>query len=84
MMPKQFLSFPGNISFTWNADGIPVFKSSKYNIWPLYFAINELPIHKHRCADNLLLAGLWFGYQKPNMLTFLKPFVEVCLLCMQE
>ena len=50
------------------------FKSSKYSIWPFYFAINELPIHKHRCGDYLLLAGLWFGYQKLNMLTFLKPF----------
>ena len=76
MKPKKFLSFPGNISFTWNTDGIPVFKSSKYCIWPLYFAINELPIHKRWCGDNLLLAGLWFGYQKPNMLTYLKPFVE--------
>ena len=66
----------GNISLTWNSDGISVFKSSKCSIWPLYFAINELPIHKRWCSDNLLLAGLWFGYQKPNMLTFLKPFVE--------
>ena len=76
MEPNKFLSFPGNVSFSWNTDGISVFKSSKYSIWPLYFAINELPIHKRWCGDNLLLAGLWFGYQKPNMLTFLKPFVE--------
>ena len=74
MQSKKFLSFPGNISFTWNTDGIPVFKSSKYCIWPLYFAINELPIHRRWCSENLLLAGLWFGYQKPNMLTYLKPF----------
>ena len=49
----------GNILFTRNIDGIPVFKSSKYNIGPLYFAINELPIHKGWFTDdNLLLAGL--------------------------
>ena len=47
MLPGKFLSSIGNISLTWNSDGIAVFKSSKYNIWPLYFAINELPIHKH-------------------------------------
>ena len=76
MRPREFLSNSGNISLTWNTDGIPVFKSSKYSIWPLYFAINELPISKRWCNDNLILAGLWFGTQKPNMLTFLKPFVE--------
>ena len=73
MEPKKFLSFPGNISFSWNADGISVFKSSKYSIWPLYFVINELPIHKHWCGD---ISWVVVSYQKPNMLTFLKPFVE--------
>ena len=24
-----------DISFTWNADGVPVFKSSQYSIWPV-------------------------------------------------
>lgn len=26
-----------------NTDGIPVFKSSKYEFWPVYLLINELP-----------------------------------------
>ena len=26
--------------------------------------------------DSIILAGLWFGYQNPNMLTFLKPFCK--------
>ena len=38
-------------------------------------SFNELPISKRWCNDNIILAGLWFGTQKPNMLTFLKPFV---------
>ena len=25
-----------NSTFTWNTDGVPVFKSSKFNIWPLF------------------------------------------------
>ena len=74
--PGKFSSRTVNISLTWNTDGIPVFKSSKYSIWPLYFVINELPISKRWCNDNIILAGLWFGTRKPNMLTFLKPFVE--------
>ena len=71
---KGFLSQRNNISFTWNTDGIPGFKSSKYRIWPLYLTINELSPQKRWRSDNILLAGLWFGPQKPNMLSFLNPF----------
>lgn len=74
MKPGNFLDTPENISFTWNTDGIPVFKSSKFSIWPLYFVINELPLQKRWSQKNMILGGLWFGPQKPNMLTFLQPF----------
>ena len=64
-----------DMSLTWNTDGIPVFKSSDYAIWPLQASINELPPHlRHK---NILLLGLWFG-KKPNMNVFLVPFVEEC------
>ena len=76
MLPGKFLSCPNNISFTWNTDGISVFKSSKFTIWPLYLAINELPMSKRWNDENIILAGLWFGHKKPNMLTYLKPFCE--------
>jgi hypothetical protein len=62
-----------NISLTWNTDGIPVFKSSKFAIWPLYFTVNELP-YVDRISRNCWVYGLWFGSNKPNMLTYLKPF----------
>ena len=66
-------SFSGNdLSLTWNSDGIPVFRSSKYSVWPLQASVNELPPHLR--AKHILLIGLWFG-DKPNMNTFLKPFV---------
>ena len=42
-------------------DGIPVFKSSKFSVWPLYLVINELPLNKCLCSSNVILAGLWFG-----------------------
>ena len=38
-----FLKDERNISFIFNTDGIPVFKSSEYSFWPLYLLINELP-----------------------------------------
>ena len=68
------LSDKSNISLTWNTDGIPVFKSSKFALWPLYFVINELPYKERISKDNMIFAGLWFGSSKPSMLTFLQPF----------
>ena len=63
-----------NVSLLWNTDGVPVFKSSKFSIWPLYFIINELPFTDRTKRENMLFAGLWFGETKPFMLTFLQPF----------
>ncbi|XP_048576075.1 uncharacterized protein LOC125557474 [Nematostella vectensis] len=55
------LSHPTNISFTWNTDSIPVFKSSSFSLWPLYLVVNELPPKKRFAKENCILAGLWFG-----------------------
>jgi len=30
----DFFSDFGNISVSWNTDGIPIFKSSKFSVWP--------------------------------------------------
>lgn len=65
-----------DLSLTWNGDGIPVFKSSQYSIWPIQCMINELPPHLR--PSNILLTGLWFGKIKPKMNTFLVPFVSEC------
>ena len=32
-----------NVSFTLNTDGVDVYRSSKYSIWPIWLQINELP-----------------------------------------
>lgn len=63
-----------NLSFTYNTDGVPLFKSSKFSLWPLYFAVNELPCPQRFQRENMILAGLWYGERKPLMLNFLKPF----------
>ena len=69
-----FLSSRKSISFLWNTDGVPIFKSSKFSIWPLYLVINELKPQKRFKSENLILTGLWFGDKKPLMWLFLKPF----------
>ncbi|CAC5355103.1 unnamed protein product [Mytilus coruscus] len=65
-----------HLTFLWKTDGVPLFKSSKTSIWPFFLAINELPFKIRRIPENLLLVGLWIGPKKPEMLTFLKPFIE--------
>ena len=78
-----FLSFPDNVSFLMNTDGVPVFKSSKVSIWPLYLVINELDYSKCMANENMIFAGLWLKEKKPAMWTFLKPhsqsFATGCL-----
>ena len=67
-----------NISLTWNIDGLPLFKSSKFNLWPMYFVINELPYELRIRTENMIISGLWFGESKPNMNVFLQPiFTEL-------
>lgn len=63
-----------NISFTWNVDGVPIFKSSTNEVWPIRLLINELPPIISR--QNVILGGLWFGKGKPNMTSFMQAFVQ--------
>lgn len=72
--PGGILSDPNNFSFNFNSDGSPVFKSSRFSIWPIHLHLNELP-PKMR-FQNVVLAGLWFGTQEPVMSIFLRPFVD--------
>lgn len=68
-----FLANPNNLSFTWYTDGISIFKSSKFSIWPVYLLINELPVSERYKKENILLAALWFGESKPFPNLFLQP-----------
>ena len=64
-----------NISLAINTYGVQVFKSPPSTLWPVYFCINELPQKLWIRKENMILAGLWFGGSKPEMLTLLEPFV---------
>ena len=43
LIESGFLSSSSNISLLCNTDGIPVFRSSSFSIWPLLLLVNELP-----------------------------------------
>nr|XP_061839820.1 uncharacterized protein LOC133621630 isoform X1 [Nerophis lumbriciformis]XP_061839821.1 uncharacterized protein LOC133621630 isoform X1 [Nerophis lumbriciformis]XP_061839822.1 uncharacterized protein LOC133621630 isoform X1 [Nerophis lumbriciformis] len=69
------LSDPKNISLTWNTDGVPIFKSSKFSVWPFY-CINELSFMERTKRENMIFAGLWYGDSKPSMVTCLRPLSD--------
>ncbi|XP_077521119.1 uncharacterized protein LOC144132521 [Amblyomma americanum] len=62
------------ISFTLNADGTPLFKSSNTSIWPIQLIVNEVPAAER--MKKLILAALWFGKDKPCMEMFQNIFVQ--------
>lgn len=73
-LPGNFTSNPNNITFSWNSDGLSLFNSSKFNVWPVYFMINELPYQERIKKENNIIAGLWFGNSKPSANLFISAF----------
>lgn len=63
-----------DITLQWNTDGVQLFKSSKIQLWPIQVSVNELSYRERR--ENIMLCGIWYGQGKPNMNTYLQPFVE--------
>ena len=57
--PGEFLSFKEHISFQWNTDGVPLFHSSSFSMWPLYLKINELPYKLLLQQQNLSWGVVW-------------------------
>lgn len=53
------------MSATWNIDGVAMFHSSKFGIWPSYLVINELSYHERFKPEIVIFAGIWFGYTEP-------------------
>lgn len=64
-----------DFSCIFNTDGVPVFKSSKFSIWPILISIIELDFTLRK--RNILTLALWFGNSKPKFNTFFKPFLRI-------
>ncbi|KAJ8676846.1 hypothetical protein QAD02_012633 [Eretmocerus hayati] len=75
-LPEDFLKHPHRITSTWNSDGVLLFKSSKFNFWPLFLMMNELPYRLRVKKENMILAGLWFGPMNPPPDLFLSVFQD--------
>lgn len=63
-----------DLTLLWNCDGVPVFESSGYSIWPLQCVVNELPPEIRK--KHVLCMALWFGSSSPNMITMFTPVIE--------
>lgn len=59
-----------------STDGVPLFKSSSADLWPVFLVILNLPRNIRMNAQNIVLAGLWYGSKKPPMHLLLKPIIE--------
>ena len=58
-----------NISLIFNTDGLPVFKSSNFQFWPLFLPINELPYQlRYTCIVYSHSASMLYFYQFARIL----------------
>ncbi|MES9883288.1 MAG: DUF1258 domain-containing protein, partial [Sedimenticola sp.] len=71
--------FENNISFTLNTDGVPIFKSSTFSIWPIFLMVNELPYKMRKNQNDMLLCGLWYGQNKPLIHLFCQPLHQAMM-----
>lgn len=74
--PGHFFFNKCNLALALNTDGIPLFKSSKWGLWPVFLSILNLPASIRMKAENILLAGLWYGPTKPPVKLLLEPLME--------
>ena len=60
------------IFLIFNVDGVKIIKSRNNALWSVWIAIaNLLPVLR-AAFNNIILAGLWFGSEKPGWNDFLK------------
>lgn len=65
------LNEPVTISLTLNIDGLPIYKSSKIEFWPILFNIAEMP------QVSAMVIGIFCGKAKTSDIdSFLTPFVD--------
>lgn len=74
--PGQFLNDSNNISAVFNTDGIPLYTSSNVKLWPVFLAINELPPSSRFARENMIIAAIWQGKDRPPFSQYMNAFGE--------
>ena len=70
----NFLSPDNTISGIFNTDGVQIYSSSGIKLWPIYIAINEIPIKQRFARENMLLVGIWQGKCQPPYFDYINEF----------
>lgn len=77
----HFLNSKTAISAIMNTDGIPLYSSSNVKLWPVSLAINELPPSSRFARENMILAAIWQGKNKPPFRQYMSAVgEEICRL----
>ena len=73
---REFYSHAENLELMLSTDGVPLFKSSSVDLLPVFLVILNLPRNMRMNAQNIVLAGLWYGSKKPPMHLLLEPSIK--------
>jgi len=65
---------PWNLVLGFNTDGVSPYKSSRFQMWPIFWQVHDLPPHLRFKPKYNRVCGLWFGKSKPRFNLFLQPF----------
>lgn len=71
LFPRQKI-----LSLTLNIDGGRVAEQSTSSLWPIQLYQNYLPPLKRYMPENILVAGLYYGENKPNPFDLLYPLLR--------
>jgi len=72
-LQNGFLANAHNMGFMWYTDGISLYKSSNFSMWPIFLVSNELSYKERIRKENIIFAGIWFGATEPNPNVSLEP-----------
>lgn len=69
---KKYFDSNAAFTFTLNTDGISFCEKSNLTMWPVFLAINEIPVEKRFCVENIIIAGNYEILVKVSLMPLLK------------
>ena len=80
----EFLADVNCIRGIFNTDGIPLYKSAQVKLWPIFLAVNEIPLSERFSRDNMILVGIWQGKGNPPFLHYMNALGRKCATCITK